>query len=237
MARDNAFDIRKIELPAIDLEAAHPRSRGRSWSARIFLTCLGLIVVVVLPFVVLIRASMYLYAAREVPTWLALGGGALATTILLTCCAVWISRKLHSGARVRWLGTRVVLPLVLAYCAYALLYLSGVNAKGTEVRAYYRSLHPILRVAVSTVILVDRDMVVTDVARSAGAYAQMGLPENRGSMHYEQSDGYVHALDLRTRGESWWRNWMVEGYFRAMGFSTLRHRGTEDHLHVGLPLH
>ena len=237
MTRDNAFDISKIELPSIDLEAPRSRSRGRSWSTRILLTCIGLVIVVVLPFVVIIRASMYLYVAREVPTWLALASGALATTVLLTCCAVWISRKLHSGARARWLGTRVVLPLVLAYCAYALLYLSSANAKGTDVRAYYRSLHPILRVAVSTVILVDRDMVVTDVARSAGAYAQMGLPENRESMHYEQSDGYVHAVDLRTRGESWWRNWMVEGYFRAMGFSTLRHRGTEDHLHVGLPVH
>ena len=237
MATDNAFDIRKIELPPIDLEAVPPRSRRRSWSTRILLTCFGLVTVAVLPFVVLIRASMYLYTARDVPTWLALGGGALATTVLLTCCAVWVSKKLHSGARARWLGTRVVLPLVLAYCGYTLLYLSSVNAKGTEVRAYYRSLHPILRVAVSTVILVDRDMVVTDVARAGGDYARMGLPANRASMHYEQSDGYVHAVDLRTRGEGWWRNWMVEGYFRAMGFSTLRHRGTEDHLHVGLPVH
>jgi len=237
VARDNAFDISKIELPDFGLEAARPQIRRRSWTARIVLTCLGLFTVVVLPFVVLIRASTYLYAARDLPTWLALGGGALATTVLLSVCAVWIAKKLHSGARIRWIATRVVLPLVLAYCAYTLLYLSSVNAKGAEVRTYYRSLHPILRVAVSTVILVDRDMVVTDVARSGGDYAQMGLPENRESMHYEQSDGYVHAVDLRTRGEGWWRNWMVEGYFRAMGYSTLRHRGTEDHLHVSLPLH
>ena len=60
----------------------------------------------------------------------------------------------------------------------------------------------------------------------------MGLAVNPASMHYEQSDGYVHAVDLRTVGRGWWRNWGVEGYFRAMGFGTLRHRGTEDHLHV-----
>ncbi|UCD23294.1 MAG: hypothetical protein JSW51_09575 [Gemmatimonadota bacterium] len=237
MTRDNAFDISKIELPSLDLEPTRVKSRGRSWRARLLLTCLGLVTVVVLPFVVLVRTSTYLYADRDLPTWGSVGGGVLATTVLLTCCAWWVSKKLHSRARARWLGTRVVLPLVLAYCVYALLYLSSANAKGAEVRGYYRSLHPILRVAVSTVILIDRDMVVTDVARFAGDYARMGLPENRESMHYKQNDGFVHAVDLRTRGEGWWRNWLVEGYFRAMGFSTLRHRGTEDHLHVSLPLH
>jgi hypothetical protein len=201
------------------------------------LTGLGALTVVVLPFVVLIRASVYFYAVRGIPTWLALAGGALATTVLLTLCAAWVSKKLSGRSRVRWLATRVVLPLVLAYCLYALLYLSSVNAKGPEVRAYYRSLHPVLRVAVSTMILVDRDMVVTDVQRVPQDYQAMGLPVNEASLHYRQSDGYVHAVDLRTLGRGWLRNWVVEGYFRAMGFHTLRHRGTEDHLHVSLPLH
>jgi hypothetical protein len=237
VARENAFDIASFELPAIRRETIQVRSRKRSWRARIVLTVLGLLTVVVLPFVLLIRASVYLYATRAAPTWLALAGGALATSILLTLCASWVSKKLSGRARARWLATRVVLPLVLAYCVYSLLYLSGVNAKGPEVRAYYRSLHPVLRVAVSTIILVDRDMIVTDVQRSRQDYGAMGLAVNETSLHYEQSDGYVHAVDLRTLGRGWWRNWAVEGYFRAMGFHTLRHRGTEDHLHVSLPLH
>jgi hypothetical protein len=201
------------------------------------LVSLGVATVVVLPFVVLVRLSVYLYVSRDIPTWLALLGGVLATAVLLTGCAVWVSKKLSGRAKVRWLATRIALPVVLAYCLYALLYLSSVNAKGPEVRSYYRSLHPILRVALSTVILADRDMVVTDVQRSPADYRAMGLAVNSASMHYEQSDGYVHAVDLRTVGRGWWRNWGVEGYFRAMGFATLRHRGTEDHLHVSLPLH
>jgi hypothetical protein len=64
----------------------------------------------------------------------------------------------------------------------------------------------------------------------------MGLPARIESMHYEQSDGYVHAMDLRTKGREDWRNAAVELYFRAAGFETLRHVGTADHLHVALPL-
>jgi hypothetical protein len=201
------------------------------------LLLLGVAAVVVLPFLILVRSSVYFYVSRDVPTWLALGAGILATAILLTAYAVWVSKKLRGRVKVKWLATRLVLPMILGYCLYSLLYLSSVNAKGPEVRAYYRSLHPIMRVALSTVILVDRDMVVTDVQRTPADYWAMGLPVNQASMHFKQDDGYVHAVDLRTVGRGWWRNWGVEGYFRAMGFTTLRHRGTEDHLHVSLPLH
>ena len=237
MARENAFDLASFELPSIDRETTRTQPRKKSWRTRVVLTLLGLFTVVVLPFALLIRTSVYLYASRDVPTWLSLGGGALATMILLTLCAAWVSKKLSGRARAKWLASRIVLPVVLAYCLYSLLYLSSVNAKGPEVRAYYRSLHPVLRVAVSTMILVDRDMVVTDVQRNREDYQAMGLAVNEASLHYEQSDGFVHAVDLRTIGRGWWRNWTVEGYFRAMGFHTLRHRGTEDHLHVSLPVH
>jgi len=32
------------------------------------------------------------------------------------------------------------------------------------------------------------------------------------------------------------RNRLVQAYFWSMGFATLRHVGTADHLHVELPL-
>jgi len=51
------------------------------------------------------------------------------------------------------------------YCGYSLLYLASVNAKSEPVRAYYRSVHPLLRLAPSTLILVDRDMLITDSGR------------------------------------------------------------------------
>ena len=47
----------------------------------------------------------------------------------------------------------------------------------------------------------------------------------------------VHAVDLRTKGKSELRNKLVSWYFRMMGFNTLRHVGTADHLHVSISSH
>jgi hypothetical protein len=43
-------------------------------------------------------------------------------------------------------------------------------------------------------------------------------------------------VDIHTAGRGLLVNLLVEGYFRIMGFRTLRHVGTADHLHVELPL-
>ncbi len=101
----------------------------------------------------------------------------------------------------------------------------------------YTALHPLLRFGVSTLVLVDRDLVVTDTAREPADYERMGLPTRVYSLHYRQeATGYVHAVDLRTQGRAPWRNTLVQVWFDAMGFSTLRHVGTADHLHISLPL-
>ena len=71
--------------------------------------------------------------------------------------------------------------------------------------------------------------------RDPGDYVAMGLTPMEASDHYRQSDGYVHALDLRTRGRPAWRNQVGEWSFRLMGFRVLRHVGTADHLHISLP--
>jgi len=63
----------------------------------------------------------------------------------------------------------------------------------------------------------------------------MGLPPNDGSLHYVQRDGYAHAADLRTAGRGLAENRLIQLYFWSMGFGTLRHVGTGDHLHVELP--
>ena len=62
----------------------------------------------------------------------------------------------------------------------------------------------------------------------------MGLSANDGSLHYRQHDGYTHAADLRTVGRGAVQNRLVQLYFWSMGFGTLRHAGTADHLHVEL---
>lgn len=90
-------------------------------------------------------------------------------------------------------------------------------------------------VATGTVLLVDREAVVTDTGRTREEYLAWGLPVNEASLHLPQDDGFVPAVDLRTRGRPEWRSVAREAYYRAMGFHTLRHVGTADHLHVSLP--
>lgn len=217
--------------------AAFPASvRAREPLARRVLALVAkLLLLAVLPFVVLVRVSVSLYSHHGYPTWLALAAGAAGTLVIVTAYAAWLSKRLAGRVRPLALARRVTLPLVLAYCGYSLVYLSSGNAKSATVRAYYSSLHPLLRVALSTWILVDKDIVITDLARRPGDYAAMRLPVNSSSLHYRQRDGYVHAADLRTAGRGLVKNRLVQLYFWGMGFDTRRHGGTADHLHVELP--
>ena len=139
-------------------------------------------------------------------------------------------------AGMRRLLRRGAVGLGAAWILYALLYVAGANVKSPEVRAEYRGLHPVLRVAASTVILADAGAVITDAGRTEEDYWLMGLPRREASLHFEQETGFVHALDLRTNGRSELRNRAVELGFWALGFHSLRHVGTADHLHLSLRL-
>jgi len=205
----------------------------RRWLSRGLLLAAALI----FPFWLLVGGSVTLYRHFGVPTWPALLGGVLLTALLLLVYASWVAKRISGKRRVPFNVTKVLLAVVGAYCFYALIYLSGLNAKHEEVRSEYRSLHPLLRVATSTLILVDSDLVITDMQRRATDYEKMGLPLYERSLHFVQEDGYAHAVDLRTIGRSGWRNLLMKFYFKAMGFRTLRHTGTADHLHVSLPTH
>jgi hypothetical protein len=189
-----------------------------------------------LPFLALVKVAVFLYQQEGWPTALALAGGTACTAAVVTAYAAWVWHRLTGRVRLALVARRFALPLVVAYCAYALIYLSSANAKSERVRAYHASLHPLLRVAFSTLILVDRDLVVTDLARGPGDYTAMGLAPNDGSLHYVQGDGYTHAADVRTTGRGALKTALVRVYFWSMGFTTLRHVGSGDHLHVELPL-
>jgi hypothetical protein len=91
-------------------------------------------------------------------------------------------------------------------------------------------------VASSALILLDPASVVTDAGRTPQDYRRMGLSPMEASLHFVQRDGYVHALDLRTSGRSELRNRGIQLVFWILGFQTLRHVGTGDHLHVSLRL-
>src|SRR6266516_3307617 len=190
--------------------------------------------IIALPFAVLVRGSVFIYEHGTRSVWLGVLTAALLTGGVVTAYAVWIARKFarrgERGGRAlvmplaKWVG----LPLVVFYCSYSLLYLASVNAKSAPVRAYYRSVHPLLRLALSTLILVDRDMLITDTGRLPEDYGRMGLPANSRTRHLKQADGWIHAVDLRTTNRG------VQFYFWLMGFDTRRHVGTADHLHIEL---
>jgi len=212
----------------------------RALAGDVGLAVLKVALIIALPFAVLVRGAVFIYVHGTRSVWLSVLTSAILTGGVITAYAVWIARKLmRRGVR----GTRalimplakwVALPLVLFYCGYSLLYLASVNAKSAPVRAYYRSVHPLLRIALSTAILADRDILITDAGRVPEDYTRMGLPANSRTRHYKQADGWIHAVDLRTTGRGAIKNRGVQFYFWLMGFDTRRHVGTADHLHVEL---
>ena len=225
-----AGPLRKTGAAGRGRENGSPKGlllKGLAWLA-------GLATLAFLPFYALIRSSVFLQHTHGMSGWMALGAGALATVLLLLLYLVAVSLRLGKKGKVPKVARRATGLLVASYCLYALIYLSGVNAKTEEIRSTYTALHPVLRVAVSTLLLADRDGVLTGTGRSLEDYEEWGLPVNESSLHLAQADGYVYAVDIRTMGRPEWRNACVEFYFRVMGFETLRHVGTADHLHVNL---
>jgi hypothetical protein len=212
--------------------AARPRLRPAFVTAGRWLVGLG--VLAVLPFVLLIRGGVLLYQWWGLGTWPSLTLAAVATLWLLAVYAVAAGRWVGARKELRRLFARGAMGIGGAYLVYALVFVASANVQSAGVRAEYRSLHPLLRVASSSIILLDADAVITDAARVREDYAAMGLPPREASLHYRQANGYVHALDLRTTGRAGLRNLTVQIAFRVLGFRVLRHVGTADHLHVSL---
>lgn len=212
----------------------------RALAGDVAMALLKIALIIALPFAVLVRGSVFIYEHGTRSVWLAALTAAILTGGVITAYAVWIARRFtRRGGRggralVMPLAKWVAAPLVVFYCGYSLLYVASVNAKSEPVRAYYGSVHPLLRLALSTAILMDRDILITDAGRLPDDYRRMGLKTNNRSRHYKQTDGWIHAVDLRTTGRGAIKNRGVQFYFWLMGFDTMRHVGTADHLHVEL---
>lgn len=216
-------------------EAKKKKSLLKRKALRAGLWVLLIIALSVMPFFILIKTSIYLNVDKGINGWVSLLGGIGVTISILLVYVVLLFRKVKNKKLMVHFGLGGVGALVGGFCLYGLLYLSSVNAKSDSVKEVYRSLHPILRVAVATTTLAENDLVITDIKRSAEDYAKMGLPANQNSLHFSQPDGFVHAIDLRTKGHSEVRNFLLHYSLRVMGFETLRHVGTGDHLHISLP--
>lgn len=215
--------------------AAKARKSGfgrwmRRWIRRWVLTP---ILVMTVPIAVLLRGSTALYVSTSWPVWLCILLAGLVGSMLLLGGSWLIVRRF--GWRLSAFWARGLMLVVAGFAVYTLLYISVDNVKSGEIRTTYQSLHPLLRLSGGTLFLLDASSVITDTGRTREDYARMGLPVNETSLHFEQADGYVHAFDLRTQGRAEWRNYVTQGWFSVLGFRTLRHEGTADHLHVSLP--
>ena len=83
--------------------------------------------------------------------------------------------------------------------------------------------------------LVDAVATLPDAAWEAEVRTARGRAITAAEVPWMRiRESWVHAVDLRTRGRGVIRNRVVQLYFWSMGFSTLRHVGTADHLHVQL---
>ena len=204
---------------------------------RILKYIFAFILLLVLPFIGLIRGAVYAHQSYDWMALSSLGFGMLvSSTVLLIYFTVLYKLVYKKLGNVRSFKRRlfVALLVVMSYCTHALFFINGDNIKSPEIRSEYIDLHPILRLSVASWIHLDKGSVVTDAARSVHDYDKMGLPRNQRSLHLKQSDGYAYAIDLRTQNRPEWLNTLVAMYFRAMGLQTLRHVGTADHLHVSL---
>lgn len=210
------------------------KQNWKRFTIRLLLSISGVLGLIVFPFFLLIRFSVYLNLTHGLSAWPALIGGIAATICLLLVYLFLLSIKIENKRLMMKSGGIGISIMVLGYCLFSLFYLSSVHAKSADVQSVYRSMHPILRVAVSTVTLADNDLVITDIERFQEDYERMGLPVNQTSLHYRQASGYVHAVDIRTQDRVFIRNALLRGSLELMGFRTIRHVGTADHLHVEL---
>ena len=201
---------------------------------------LKIIMLLVLPFIVLIRGAVYFHSSYSFHPQVAILSGGLVTLVILIIYFSWFYGRLTGKlGNVESFKFRAFLAaaLVIGYCAHGLFFFSGENAKTDGVRKEYTSLHPILRLSISTILFIDNKLILTDASRLPEDYQKMGLTKKSHSLHYKQSNGYAHAFDIRTKGHSELRNTLLRNYFMLMGLNTLRHGGTGDHLHVSLKSH
>lgn len=225
----------------VKMARTKPNSSGISF-LKVLLFPFKLLIGLILPFVLLIRCSVFMYTQFQWNAWLCLSVGTLATFICVFIYLNYFNRLVSGKKKARQEGARrrnfIVSGLLVAFfVGYVLLFLGVSNAKTTSVRGEYYTVHPLLRMAVGSLIVFDRSLVITDMSRVPADYQDMGLIVKGNSLHYPQKDGFVHALDLRTNDRPEWQNQMRETIFKLLGFRTLRHTGTEDHLHVSLMIH
>lgn len=199
-----------------------------------------LIMLLVFPFILLIRGAIFLHESYAVSPWMSILGGVCFSAVLLFVYFSFFYGKLTGtlgGFDAIKRRMTIAVLLMLLYSLQGILFLSPSNLKSPALKKEMSEVHPILRLSVSTLSFLDKGLIITDAQRVPEDYRKMGLKQKSHSLHYKQEDGYAHALDLRTNNRSEIRNSLMKWYFKLMGLNTLRHVGTADHLHISMISH
>jgi len=189
---------------------------------------------------VLIRGAVFLHESYALAPWMsAMGGVGFSAILLFIYFSFFYGRLTGSFGGFDAIKRRFIIAILLMilFSLQGILFFSGNNTKTSKIKDEISQVHPILRLSVSTLIYLDKGLLITDGQRQPEDYTKMGLNQKSHSLHYQQKDGYTHALDLRTKDRSKIRNMLTIWYFKLMGFNTLRHGGTADHLHISLLSH
>ncbi|NME68707.1 hypothetical protein [Flammeovirga aprica] len=192
----------------------------------------------VLPFTMMIRSGIYMYHTYALGVWFGLSAGVLVLTLILLFYLLvgylFFFRKYKASFVAIKRIVLTVFLFVISYTVFALFSFTGKNAKTDQIKQEYAQLHPYLKISLRTLLLLDKDVLITSVSRQPEDYTKMGLSSKSKSLHFVQNTGYVHAMDLRTNGRPVWMIWFSQIYFNTLGFNIVRHGGTADHLHVSL---
>ena len=210
----------------------HPGSllrRSVSW-------VMGMGILVATLFAILVRGSVFSYDTWAFGASLSLVSAVLMTVPLLLLGAWVIIRGRGIVRRFQLMLIRSAIMIALIYIGYAVLYVASTNAVPDEIREEYQTIHPLLRLAASPVIVFDPSAFRHPDGSVLEDYRLMGLSANEANLHFAQANDLIHSLDLVTDSRSEWRNRAIELGFWALGFHSLRHRGVGDHLHVSLRL-
>ncbi len=199
------------------------------------------VVLLLLPFALLLRGATYIHVNCALPASVCLMAAALLTAVLMfVYFSIFYGKLTGRFGSFDALKRRAIIALlmVMVYSLHGILFISAKHWKTSDLKQEMTALHPILRLSLTSLIYLDSDLLITDASRVPEDYKKMGLKSKKTSLHYRQSStNYAHAVDLRTKGRSVLKNTLVEWYFNLLGFNTLRHTGTADHLHVSLTSH
>ena len=198
---------------------------------------LRLIFIIVFPFALLIRGAVYAHTEYHTIPFLSIG-----SSVAITAFCIFLYVNIAYGYMFRKWSSRDLIKqklvfsvvVVLIMAIHLVFFISNNNLKNSNLKKGYVELHPILRLSTSMLSKIDQKLVITDTSRKKSDYSAMGLATNENSLHFPQKDKYAYAIDLRTRGRNSIQIFLIENYYKLMGFKVLRHVGTADHLHISL---